>query len=317
MAAALILAADAARADTFGSGDSQFTIDFVSISAATNPTSGIPAGNGFTFSGVASNYRMGRYEISNDQWNKFTTSVGVPLSSFGSGSYFTGTNGPTDNVSWFDAAQFVNWLNTSTGHQPAYKFTGTQGTGDYRFAVWTATDSGYDANNPYRNKYAYYFLPTENEWVKAAYWNGSALQEYATKPGESLTQGDGRSGSGWNYFTTHCATTPAGPWSVGSGSQELNGTYDMMGNDYEWVESPLITADYGAFSKRYARGGSWPDTSDLLASSYRMGAAANIWPYGEANNVGFRVASVPEPSTLVMLLAVDLTALFYRRRKRA
>ena len=123
-------------------------------------------------------------------------------------SYFTGTNVPTDSVSWYEAAQFVNWLNTSTGHQAAYKFTGTQGTSDYTFTPWSTTDTGYDASNPYRNKAAMYFLPTEDEWVKAAYWNGTALQTYATKAGESLTQGNGTSGTGWNYYTTDTLPIP-------------------------------------------------------------------------------------------------------------
>ena len=171
---------------------------------------------------------------------------------------------PTDSVSWYEAAQFVNWLNTSTGHQAAYKFTGTQGTSNYTFAAWSPTDAGYDASNPYRNKDALYFLPTEDEWVKAAYWNGTTLQTYATKAGESLTQGNGTSGTGWNYYNNGYATNPYGPWNVGSGSQELNGTYDMMGNDWEWMESPWTSGDYGAGSSRGLRGGNWDYTSDRL-----------------------------------------------------
>ena len=65
--------------------------------------------------------------------------------------YYTGTNVPTDSASWYEAAQFVNYLNTSTDHQAAYKFTGTQGTSNYTFAAWSTTDTGYNAGNPYRN----------------------------------------------------------------------------------------------------------------------------------------------------------------------
>ncbi len=79
-------------------------------------------------------------------------------------------------------------------------------------------------------------LPTEDEWFKAAYWNGSEIQEYATKPGDTLHEGDGTSGTGWNYNNTD----PVGPWNVGSGSEELNGTYDMMGNNWEWIEDPSL-----------------------------------------------------------------------------
>ena len=242
LAAAIVLVTNVAMADIFGTGANQFTINFMPISGATNPTSGY---------GIVNNdYRMGTYEITNDQWDKFMDNLGVQVTGSDEGyhysSAFTGTIMPTDNVSWYEAAQFVNWLNTSTGNQVAYKFTGTQGTSNYTFAAWSATNTGYDADNPYRNKDAKYYLPTENEWVKAAYWNGTTLQTYATKAGESLTQGNGVSGMGWNYYNNGYATNPPGPWNVGSGSQELNGTYDMMGNNFEWLESPFFSSDYGA-----------------------------------------------------------------------
>ena len=67
LAVAVLLTANGAMADTFGTGGNQFTIDFVPISGATNPTSGY---------GIVNNdYRMGTYEITNDQWNKFKASL--------------------------------------------------------------------------------------------------------------------------------------------------------------------------------------------------------------------------------------------------
>ena len=111
------------------------------------------------------------------------------------------------------------------------------------------------------------YLPTEDEWVKAAYWNGTSLQTYATKPGDSLHQGDRVSGSGWNYYDNGYATDPLGPWAVRSGSEELNGTYDMMGNVWEWMESPHTDPDYGTTSDRGLRGGMYGSYDDNLASS--------------------------------------------------
>jgi hypothetical protein len=53
---------------------------------------------------------------------------------------------------------------------------------------------------------------------------------------------------------------------------------------------------------------------NILLASFRY----NGNPSGKSTSVGFRVASVPEPGSLVMLAGVaGLTALLYWRRKRA
>jgi len=294
--------ANFASADTFGSGGNQFAIDFVPISGSTKPTSGY---------GIVNNdYRMGTYEISNAQWTKFKDAygavTGTPSNAYDSAPYFTGTTVPTNDVSWYEAAQFVNYLNTSTNHQAAYKFTGDQGTSNYTLGVWQSGDDGYSASNPYRNSNAYYFLPTENEWVKAAYWNGLNLQTYSNASAGDLVSGLPDPAK-WNY--NHSVGSE--PWNVTSGSQELNGTYNMMGNVWEWMESPYYSGQYQSDSYRGLRGGSCYDGGYNLASSYRD---FNI-PIIEIDYFGFRVASVPEPaSAAIMALASLFIAL--KRRKR-
>ena len=305
LACTILILGSSATADSFGTGANQFTIDFVTISGDTNPASGY---------GIVNNdYRMGVYEIINDQWDKFKASLGVPVTgdlwyAYNQDPYWTGSNVPTNNVSWYEAAQFVNYLNVSTGHQPAYKFTGTQGTSNYALGTWNTSEAA-SGTNLYRHKDAFYYIPTEDEWVKAGYWNGTTLQTYATKAGEFLHQGDGVSGTGWNYdaygygIDTH-------PWDVGSGSEELNGTYDMMGNVIEWMESPYD--DYGADSTRVRRGGSFhniqfPSLTDFWRVYYG--------PDSQHDYLGFRVASeVPEPATL-LLLCIGGAAML-RRKKR-
>ena len=294
--AALVLACvPSTRADMFGTGGNQFDIDFVPISGDTNPSSGY---------GIVNNdYRMGVYEITNDQWDKFKGELGVPVTgdpsyAYDEDPYWTGTNVPTNEVSWYEAAQFVNWLNTSTGNLPAYKFTGTQGMGDYALDTWSAAEAC-NGTNLYRHKDAFYYLPTEDEWVKAGYWNGTALQTWAT-PDDSVPV----AGVDSNFDSV-----VGQPWDVGSGSKELNGTFDMMGNVWEWMESPWTSGDYGTGSYRGLRGGSYFSGS-FLASSARY----NNNPYYESNDIGFRVASgVPEPSSLALLWLGGL-ALMKRRR---
>ncbi|MCY2924088.1 MAG: SUMF1/EgtB/PvdO family nonheme iron enzyme, partial [Planctomycetota bacterium] len=91
-------------------------------------------------------------------------------------------------------------------------------------------------------------------------------------------------------------------------------TYDMMGNAWEWTESPWLTGAYEASSARVLRGSGWIDNSYYLASSNRYNG---VNPTIELNDIGFRVASVPEPSSLVIVAGIALTRLLYRRRKHA
>jgi len=287
-----------ALADTFGTGANQFTIDFVPISGSTNPTSG--------YGIVNNNYRMGTYEITNGQWNKFTNAYGIPTGSppdaYDENAPWTSADVPTNWLSWHEGAQFVNWLNTSTGHVAAYKFTGTQGTGDYTLGVWESGDTGYDSSNPYRNSDAYYFLPTEDEWVKAAYWNGTSLQAYATVGDFTPIQGV------WNFYDNGYATDPYGFWNVGSGGEELNGTFDMMGNVWEWMESPYFSGDYLSGSSRVFRGGGYSTVLSYMQSSARHLDS----PSFDISSLGFRVASVPEPATILLL---GFGGLMIRRRQ--
>ena len=71
--------ASPAFADDFGSGENQFTIDFVPISADTNPTEAqTTAGDLHGFDIVQYDYRIGVYEITQDQWTKFVAQTGPP-----------------------------------------------------------------------------------------------------------------------------------------------------------------------------------------------------------------------------------------------
>lgn len=297
----LSLSATGTFADEFGIGANRFTIDFVPITGDASSANGTATSRHTTFVDPDDDFRIGVYEVTNEQWAKFQTAYGVvtgtPAQAYEETSYFTGAQVPVQYVGWLEAAQFVNWLNTSTGHHAAYNFTGTQGQPDYTFAEWPEDQIGGGPGH-FRHMDAVYFLPTEDEWIKAGHWNGSTLQPYTTKPGETLHQGDGVSGTGWNYFENGFATNPPGPWSVGSGSEELNGTYDMMGNVEEILESNHL--DHSS-DHRDARGGAEVYESKYM-ELYMSGGSAYL--YEEAIQKGFRVASIfPEPSTFLLLVA--------------
>src|SRR5262245_15641814 len=96
--------APAASADTFGTGASSFTIDFVPIGNPGNP----PDVNPNPAGAVPYSYRIGKYEVPEDAINKVNAlaNLGITIDS-------RGPDKPATSITWYEAAQFVNWLNTS------------------------------------------------------------------------------------------------------------------------------------------------------------------------------------------------------------
>ena len=145
---------------------------------------------------------------------------------------------------------------------------------------------------------AKYFIPSENEWYKAAYYNPSSgtYSTYATQsniaPSNSLVlvPNDANYYNG-GYTDPTNYLTPVGYFST---SPSYYGTFDHSGDVLQWNEAIIS----GSF--RGLRGGSWYDSySSYLASSSRD----NDYPTNEYYLIGFRVASVPEPGSLTLLLA--------------
>jgi surface protein/YD repeat-containing protein len=82
-------------------------------------------------------------------------------------------NKPVNYVSWFDAARFSNWLHNKVDNN---NVTGDAATEDGAYTLNGAMSGIFEANPSARYK-----IPTENEWYKAAYYNGSGYYTYATQ----------------------------------------------------------------------------------------------------------------------------------------
>jgi formylglycine-generating enzyme required for sulfatase activity len=230
------------------------TIDWVTVGNAGN------AADTTGYGAVNYEYKIGKYEVTNAQYGAFlnaaakTDSYGLynsNMSTYGvtrsgsSGSFsysVTGAlaNRPVVYVSWFDAARFANWLANGQGG-------GDTETGSY-------TLNGATTGILLANATAQIYIPTEDEWYKAAYYN-TVSQTYSLYPNgqNSITTADA------NYSSN--GATDVGTYS---GDTSSYGTFDQGGNAVEWNDA--VISD----SQRGRRGSAWVfhgDTSSLYSST--------------------------------------------------
>jgi formylglycine-generating enzyme required for sulfatase activity len=297
------------------------TLDMVTVGDPGNAadTTGFPNPAG----AVADAFQIMKYEWTNSQYKDFLNSVaatdtyslynasmgsdargGITQSgASGSYTYAAKTNmgdKPVNYVSWFDAARVSNWLmNGGTS-------SSSTETGAYTLA------GGTSGNAPAVNNGATFYVPTENQWYKAAYYKGGSTNagywDYATQSDTDPTAvtagstGIGSSGSTGNFANYNSAASwnsqTGNVTTVGTnGGASAYGLFDMSGNVFEWND---LTGAAG--SSRGLRGGGWDDGAFNLSSSGRL----TYDPSNEDFFIGFRLASpvaVPEPSTWVMGLA--------------
>ncbi len=288
------------------------------------------------YGSVADPYLIGTYEVTNGQYIEFLNGVATVDDPNGlyntkmAGTYGgidrtgSGTAGspwvysakgadancldrPVNFVSFYDTLRFSNWLHNGQLSDPN-----------------TTEDGAYDmslGSSVVRKPGARVFLPSEDEWYKAAYYDGDSSVYYDyptgtdTEPSNVLSNPASDPGNNANFYdyygTGNNGLTIGSPYyttEVGDfeNSASPYGTFDQGGNIMEWNET-LIGPSRGV------RGSYWNNYSHSLAASYRDDRST---PTNEDDNIGFRVASVPEPSTIILLLTGALGLLFYRIRRK-
>ena len=286
-----------------------------------NPNNGNDPQTGY--GSVGYTYQIGKYEVTAGQYTAFLNAVaqtdpyglynasmwsntyGCKIQQSGaSGSYTYSVaadyaNRPVNYVSFWDAARFTNWLQSGDTESGAYHNVGDQ-------ALFG------------RNAGAKYVIPTENEWYKSAYFDpnkpgGAGYWDYPTgvdtpAPGVDLTELT-NPGNNANYYGSLLPIDSPYYTALGGEFQLSDspyGTFDQGGNVCEWNEAILYS------SSRGLRGGSFGYDSDSLLASDRNDDS----PSGEISDIGFRVASVPEPGSIILLVSGAIAALLcWRRRK--
>ena len=309
-------------ADTFGSGANEFQIEFVTIGNPGNAAD--KTGNPDPAGAVDHAYRIGKFEVSREMIEKANVAggLGIRMSSMDRVDGGPRPAMPATDVSWNEAARFVNWLNTSKGFSVAYKFASQPWDVGYfsndDILLWEPADAGYDAANLFRNSQAHYFLPSTDEWYKAAFYDPNA---------------NGGAGGYWDYPTGSDSV----PTAVASGTDEGTVVWDQplqqgpaditlagglspygvmgqAGNVFEWEETEFDLMNDNPSSSRGMRVSYWftPFDSELSASSRGVNEPGTP-PLGTDERQGFRVASVPEPSTLLLVALGTLGSLLWRR----
>ncbi|MFM8495265.1 MAG: formylglycine-generating enzyme family protein [Planctomycetia bacterium] len=325
------------------------TIDLVTVGNAGN------ANDTTGYGAVNYDYRIGKYEVTIQQYTDFLNAVaktdtyllyngamasngniagigqgGAPGNLTYSVLANAGNSGnrPITYVNWWAVARFANWMANGqpTGPQDAT----TTENGAY------AVNGNNDGNVPNKNAInpntglpPTFYMPTENEWYKAAYYsptlNGGAggYYTFATQsndfPGNTMGSGVVNQA---NYNNGVYAVTGSADYvesqnyltNVGafSDSPSYYGTFDQSGNVYEWNDLTGTTIG----NEGGVRGGNWFDIFFPLQSSRRSVVATS----SDLGYAGFRLAApvaVPEPSTYAVALAGIACGGFsmWRRRK--
>lgn len=282
-------------------------------------------GNSDHFSGrgaVDYRYDMGKFEVTAAQYtaflnavaatdtyglynpSMFSTAPGCKIERSGSpGSYTYSVapewaNRPVNYVSFGDAARFTNWLEND---QPiGAQGLGTTEDGSY-FLNGAMSDAALSAVT--RKADARWVIPSGDEWTKSGYHKNDGptgnYWDYPTGTNDTPTTTiwNPDRGNGANFFDIE--NHPFFLTEVGEyeNSASPYGTFDQGGNVEEWQEDLLSGTD-----RRAIRGASYASMAVEMTAQFENYVPSTT----ESAFIGFRVALIPEPASIVFLAMVGL-----------
>jgi hypothetical protein len=207
-------------------------------------------------------------------------------------------------MEWRDAAMFCNWLTNDKSPSMAALQNGA-----YDTSTFGTKPNGTFTDQLTHNPGAKYWIPTIDEWFKAAHydpdrygpgqggwWEYSHRSDKAPVPGPP---GQGETSAGYQH-----PSVPGGEWDILLGAYPGTlspwGLLDASGGATEWTEGELEMTF--RLADGHAAGLGFEPSLDLAA------IVDTSWPWVPALYV-FRIASaVPSPSGLGMLVLLPLIA---------
>lgn len=330
-----------------------YGIEFSTIGSPGNAAhpalSGFPTSSQYpnAFGSVSYTYRMARTEVTTAQWlqfvNTFSTQPAFPTQLFGSpsftvdepidwgaapdptysgpgvryalGSFQGAAMTPVFGLSWRDAALYCNWLHNGQSSDPTSLWNGA-----YNTSTFGADTHGGFTDQWTRNPGAKFWIPSYDEWAKAAWFdpekNGPGQPGYWAYSTQSDTPPTyGFPGVGQANATNGSAGIPLGSYPD---VQTAWGLLDMAGSGTEWSEwvGPALPWQPDSFNDRGALG------------SYRQAAIGDALQLDSAGGLGLyyptarysmttvRIAAIiPSPATSGFYLIGFTAWTFARRRK--
>ncbi len=328
-------------------------IDFVTVSAVSNAPwqgNGTPGDRAIGRGGVGYEYKIGKFEVTSAQWAEFFSAAydrpagdtiphlippdfwgGIPAVP----THTENPNArrwvttpqtamiPTGDISWRMAAIYCNWLHNGKATNREAFLSGAYDVSTFGYQGTVFTDQL--THNPD----ARYWVPTWDEWLKAAHYDPA-------KP-----NGDGSLGGWWVYPHMSDTAPVYGPPGVlvngvlaqaNAGWDQLDfpgfnpfsvqlwayenvtspwGLLDVSGATREWTEETLFVN--GVFpADRFFDGTAWDFSIGTLD---RINSVGGDFPSLAVYDLGFRIAtSVPAPGISALGLGLFLSLGVRRRR---
>ena len=241
---------------------------------------------------VSRGYFVSRTEITQAQWTIATSGLNPScFQSDGTSSCSTDNanpDAPVENIDWYAAAAYANWLSVNNGTIACYTFTPStcadsiaSDWGDGRTECTGVTFAGASCPG--------YRLLSETEWERAA--RGGTTTTYYWGAGGDFSVID--------LYAWYSSNASSRTHAVAQKAANPYGLFDTAGNVMEWTSDwlgsyPTVpTADYlGAASgtRRVFRGGAW----NSALNEVRVAERYSTEPSARASFTGFRLARSAE-----------------------